>query len=192
MGSTPNHIVDFEKALEIVLTRARAVSRPAETEKTPLLQARTRILAQPILADRDQPPFDRSTRDGFALRAADWTPHTHLEIIGQVRAGDLWQRPPLAPSQAIEIMTGAPIPPGADAVLMVEHAVRTGKPLCSPPHPHPRRKCRPSRQRSCPRSPGRPCRNPHRPRRNRPRRHLRPLDPRSPRHAQSRHPRHRR
>ncbi len=125
MGSAPTSTVDFEQALQIVLAQARSAARPPGTEHLPLLASQSQILATAILADRDQPPFNRSTRDGFALHASAWTPEAHLEIIGQVRAGELWQGPPLAPNQAIEIMTGAPIPPGADAVLMVEHATRS-------------------------------------------------------------------
>ena len=129
MGSAPTSIVDFEQALQIVLTQARTAVVRLPPEQLPLLETQARILAQPVLTERDQPPFDRSTRDGFALRAADWNPDANLEIIGQVRAGELWSGPPLAANQAIEIMTGAPIPAGADAVLMVEHAVRSGSNL---------------------------------------------------------------
>jgi molybdopterin molybdotransferase len=129
MGLAPTSIVDFEQALRIVLAQAKSAERPAKTENLPLLDAQSRVLAQPLLADRDQPPFDRSSRDGFALRASDWTPEASLEIVGQVRAGQLWSSPALAAGQAIEIMTGAPIPSGADAVLMVEHANRSGNRL---------------------------------------------------------------
>jgi molybdopterin molybdotransferase len=129
MGSAPTSIVDFEQALQIVLTQAKAAPRSSSTQNLPLLEAQSRVLAAGLLTDHDQPPFDRSTRDGFALRATDWTPEAGLEIIGQLRAGQLWSGPTLAPNQAIEIMTGAPIPPGADAVLMVEHATRSGTTL---------------------------------------------------------------
>jgi molybdopterin molybdotransferase len=129
LGSTPTSVVDFEQALEIVLSRAKAAARVPEVEQLPLLEARARVLCAALLADRDQPPFDRSTRDGFALRAADWTSASSLEVVGQIRAGELWSGPALGRNQAIEIMTGAPIPAGADAVLMVEHATRSGKTL---------------------------------------------------------------
>ena len=126
MGSAPTSIVDFERALQMVLAQARSAARSTQSQPLPLLQSQSRILARPLLADRDQPPFDRSTRDGFALRAADWTSAASLEVIGQIRAGQLWSGPAVQRNQAIEIMTGAPIPPGADAVLMVEHATRSG------------------------------------------------------------------
>jgi len=80
-----------------------------------------RVLAADAVADRDYPPFDRSVRDGFAVRAAD-LPGT-LRIIGEVRAGEVY-RGSVGPGEAVEIMTGAPLPPGADAVVMVEHCLR--------------------------------------------------------------------
>jgi molybdopterin molybdotransferase len=116
----PNRILPYEAALAEVLAHAATLAAPASTETLPLLDAAGRTLAQPVLADRDQPPFDRSTRDGYAVRAADLG--KPLQLIGCLRAGQSWQGPPLAANQAVEIMTGAPVPPGADAVLMVEHA----------------------------------------------------------------------
>jgi molybdopterin molybdotransferase len=80
-----------------------------------------RILAEDISADRDYPPFHRSMRDGFAVREAD-IPGS-LRLIGEVRAGEAFAGT-LQPKTAIEIMTGAPLPIGADAVVMVEHCIR--------------------------------------------------------------------
>jgi len=117
-------VVEFEAALAEVMRHAALLRerRPAPgLETVPLLESAGRVLAEPVLADRDQPPFDRSTRDGFAVRAADLSAGNALKVIGQVRAGDSWAGAALAPGEAIEIMTGAPIPPGADAVVMVEH-----------------------------------------------------------------------
>ena len=96
------------------------------TEAVPLLGSLGRTLAAPVLADRDQPPFPRSTRDGFACRAADLTSGNALHVVGLLRAGDPWTGPALQPGQALEIMTGAPVPAGADCVLMVEHAALNG------------------------------------------------------------------
>jgi molybdopterin molybdotransferase len=94
--------------------------RSPRTESVELSSAAGRVLAEPLLADRDQPPFARSTRDGFACRAAEASQHKPLRIAGSIHAG---QPPsgPLPPGSAWEIMTGAPVPPGADAVAMVEH-----------------------------------------------------------------------
>jgi molybdopterin molybdotransferase len=94
-------------------------------ETIPLSSAAGRILAEPIHADRDQPPFPRSTRDGFACHASDANTHAFLRLAGQIHAG---QDPSAIGSgwvgsgEVWEIMTGAPVPAGADAVFMVEHA----------------------------------------------------------------------
>jgi molybdopterin molybdotransferase len=115
-------VVSFDEALRIVMSHATELPRPA-TETIPLLDCGNRVLAVPVLADRDQPPFDRSTRDGFAVRASEFG-RGAMKIAGQIRAGELWQGEALASGQTIEIMTGAPVPDGADAVVMVEHVER--------------------------------------------------------------------
>lgn len=122
MGKPAAGVVGFDEALKIVLAHAADLAVPA-TESLSLLDCSDRVLAEPILADRDQPPFDRSTRDGFAVRAADYGGGP-LRIAGQVRAGEQWQGDALQTGAAIQIMTGAPIPLGADAVVMVEHVER--------------------------------------------------------------------
>ncbi len=115
-------VLGFENALDLVLEKASTAS-DLKIDHLPLLAAHGRVLARAVLADRDQPPFRRSTRDGFALRSGA---PSHRSIVGQVRAGEHWSGPALAAAEAVEIMTGAPVPPGADAVLMVEHAVVSG------------------------------------------------------------------
>ncbi len=90
-----------------------------------LSQAQGRVLAKPLLADLDQPPFARSTRDGFACRAAEASTHRPLSVAGSIRAGEA-PSGPLPPGSAWEIMTGAPVPTGADAVVMVEHVATAG------------------------------------------------------------------
>lgn len=96
-------------------------ARPSQ-EVCGLEAAAGRVLADVIATDRDQPPFDRSTRDGYAVRAEDVGRGASLRVVGQRRAGQAIE-PALrvGPGQAVEIMTGAPLPEGADAVLMVEH-----------------------------------------------------------------------
>src|SRR5258708_22311846 len=92
-----------------------------------LEEAFGRILAMPVIADRDYPPFDRSTRDGFAVRAVDaQNPGARLECIGELREGGNFDGQVLA-GQCVEIMTGASVPPGADAVVMIEHTSREGR-----------------------------------------------------------------
>ena len=96
------------------------------TENVSLLQSTGRVLAEPVLADRDFPPFPRATRDGFAVRAADLkSVPTLLKVVGQVKAGSSYPRL-LSSGEAVEIMTGAPGPSGSDAVVMVEYTVRRG------------------------------------------------------------------
>jgi molybdopterin molybdotransferase len=107
----------------LVEQHAAGVS-PGEVETVDLLVGLGRVLAEGILADRDFPPFARATRDGYAVRAADLAKiPARLEVVGEVKAGD-WPEPgvpSVEPGQAVGIMTGAPLPAGADAVVMVEH-----------------------------------------------------------------------
>jgi len=131
--------LSFDEASALVAAYAaqRARFRPS-VERVELAWAAGRVLARPLRADSDQPPFARSTRDGFACRAAEASAHRPLAVAGSTRAG---QAPsgPLRSGTAWEIMTGAPVPAGADAVMMLEHveagsgsSVRTVRLL--PPH----------------------------------------------------------
>ncbi len=115
--------LDFEEARRIVVDSVRSLVKPRSTESVPLLEAHGRILANAVTADRDYPTLDRSLRDGYAVKAKD-VPGT-LHVRGEVRAGDKEQSP-LSDGEALEIMTGAPVPNGADSVVMVEHVVRNG------------------------------------------------------------------
>lgn len=92
-----------------------------DAESVDLEHAAGRVLAEDVAADRDAPALSRSVRDGYAVRASDLP--GELEIIGEVRAGDQFQGA-VGPGQAVEIMTGAPVPAGADAIVMVEHTER--------------------------------------------------------------------
>jgi len=113
----------FEQARACVLREVSAGRGSLPTEQVPSLEAAGRVLAEEITADRDYPPFPRSARDGFAVRAADVP--GELQVIGEVRAGDCF-RGFVSTGGAVEIMTGAPLPEGADAVVMVEHTERSG------------------------------------------------------------------
>jgi molybdopterin molybdotransferase len=114
-------VLGFDEALATVLEYAATLARP-RSEELALLACADRVLADAVLADRDQPPFNRSTRDGFALRAEDAA--APLRIVGQIRAGEQWHGGSLERGTAVEIMTGAPTPVGSDAVVMVEHIER--------------------------------------------------------------------
>src|SRR5712675_1099764 len=122
MNKAAASVVGFDEALKVVLAHAADLATPT-AELVSLLASQERVLAKAVPADRDQPPFDRSTRDGFAVRAADFG-NGPLKIAGQIRAGEQWGGSALQPGAAIGIMTGAPIPEGADAVVMVEHVER--------------------------------------------------------------------
>ena len=99
----------------------REVHASMTAESISLAEANGRILAETITADRDYPPFPRSARDGFAVRAED-LPAT-LRVIGEVRAGEIFPGEGVS-GEAVEIMTGAPVPDGFDAVVMVEQTTR--------------------------------------------------------------------
>jgi molybdopterin molybdotransferase len=117
-------VAGFDEALKIVLGHAAGVTG-GTSEVVELLSCGGRVLAEDVKADRDQPPFDRSTRDGFAVRAAD-VDGGLLKVVGQIKAGEQWEGEALGRKCTIEIMTGAPIPEGADAVVMVEHVELDG------------------------------------------------------------------
>ena len=120
----PGRVVSFEDARHLVEEHARNISS-VETESVDLLQALGRVLAEAIPADRDFPPFDRATRDGYAVRAADVAQvPSRLEVVGELKAGGGLPDPRVCvvgPRQAFAIMTGAPLPVESDAVVMVEH-----------------------------------------------------------------------
>lgn len=121
--SAPAAVLTFEEARRVVEDQAVLIE-PGKTEVVELLAAAGRVLAEAVLADRDLPPFPRSTRDGYAVRSGDLaTTPTTLDIIGEIKAGDKSDRilAGIGVGQTMSIMTGAPIPTGADAVVMVEY-----------------------------------------------------------------------
>jgi molybdopterin molybdotransferase len=94
-----------------------------------LVASSGRALAEPIIADRNIPPFPRSTRDGYAVRSVDLTQiPTTLDLIGEIKAGERLENIPakVGAGQTVSIMTGAPVPNGADAVVMVEYTDQRG------------------------------------------------------------------
>jgi molybdopterin molybdotransferase len=111
----------FTEAREMVLTTVRGARPALQTEAIPLDAAAGRVLAEDVAADRDAPALARSVRDGYAVRAKDLP--GELEVVGEVRAGERYAGV-VERGQAVEIMTGAPIPSGADAVVMIEHTSR--------------------------------------------------------------------
>jgi molybdopterin molybdotransferase len=111
----------FTEARETVLRTVRQGRASPLIEEIHLAGADGRVLAEDVAADRDSPAVARSVRDGYAVRAIDLP--GQLEVIGEVRAGEQFLGT-VGAGQAVEIMTGAPIPAGADAVVMIEHTRR--------------------------------------------------------------------
>jgi molybdopterin molybdotransferase len=108
-------------SVEEALRALEAETGPLDVIELPLDRARGHVLAEPVAADRDFPPTDRSAMDGFAVRAADVTRSGQaLDVVGEVRAGQPVGDIEVGPGQAVRIMTGSIVPPGADAVVMVE------------------------------------------------------------------------
>jgi len=117
-------MISVAEAIQIV----RNQTIPLPSERVPVSRALGRILAQDIVADSDLPPFNRAQMDGYAVRAADVDePPVRLRIVGESAAGRGWHNE-LQTGEAVRIMTGAPVPPGADAVQQVEltHELRDG------------------------------------------------------------------
>jgi molybdopterin molybdotransferase len=127
MPASPSQsVLSFEDARRVVEDHASQRS-PGAHETVDLVRAAGRILASPVAADRDIPPFPRSTRDGYAVRAADLARlPAKLALKGEIKAGPLPASAPITlnPGEAFSIMTGAPVPPGADAVVMIEYTSR--------------------------------------------------------------------
>lgn len=116
-------MIPVERALEIVLDGVVPV---AETETLPLPDAHGRTLAEDVTASRDQPPFAASAMDGYAVRAADTGDGAALRLVGESSAGHRFAGA-LGPGETVRIFTGAPMPDGADAVLIQEDAAAAGE-----------------------------------------------------------------
>jgi molybdopterin molybdotransferase len=115
----------YDEARRIVMTEAGRRTRPGSTIKLNAGEALGYVLAEEIRTDREYPPFDRSTRDGYAVRASEAAAGAKLRCAGEVKAGDSVTMP-LAAASCVQIMTGAAVPPGADAVVMIECTSRDG------------------------------------------------------------------
>lgn len=110
-------LLPVEDAIAAILARVPA----AQGEAVPLAEATGRVLLAPVIATHDQPPFDASAMDGYAMRAADVVDGHHLAVIGTSQAGAGFDGS-VGPGQAVRIFTGAPLPQGADTVIMQEEA----------------------------------------------------------------------
>jgi len=121
--------VTFEEARASVLEQVGRLRAAPECETVPLDAAAGRVLAAPVVADRDYPAVPRSIRDGYAVRAAD-TPG-RLRVAGEVRAGEAASAT-VGAGECVCVMTGAQVPEGADSVVMVEYTEREGDAVTVP------------------------------------------------------------
>ena len=114
-----------KKALQLVIDHCKQLKdRDLSSEVIPIREAYGRILAESVYLDTDQPPFDRSMRDGYAILSEDIQElPARLKCLGEVKAGEVSSLC-LKKGEALQIMTGAPVPAGADAVVMVEYTER--------------------------------------------------------------------
>jgi len=108
----------YAEALNLVLEQAK----PLPILRVPLAEALGLAVAEDILSQESIPPFTNSAMDGFALRAEDLQPGVRLKVVGVVAAGQVASLP-VKPGIALRIMTGAPVPEGADTVVPLEHTV---------------------------------------------------------------------
>src|SRR3954465_7422605 len=111
-------LLSVDEALAQMLASAHPVR---EVEEIPTLEATHRVLARPQRSTMDVPPMDNSAMDGYAVRVADGL---KLRVAQKIMAGAVGR--PLEPGTAARIFTGAPLPPGADAVVMQEHTTVDG------------------------------------------------------------------
>jgi len=116
-------MLTFQQARNEVISQISKLNRATATVNLSVWDAAGYVLAQDLIADRDYPPFDRATRDGYAVRASDSTAGATLRSIGEIKAGDALTQP-LEKGTCVQIMTGAPVPPEADAVVMIEYISR--------------------------------------------------------------------
>lgn len=121
--SSPGGLISVEEALSRLLTGVE----PLGTQTLPLAKANGRVLARDLSAHRDQPPFPASAMDGYAVRAEDIAdPPAVLKVVGEAPAGHAFGGR-VGPGEAVRIFTGAPVPEGANTILIQENASREGE-----------------------------------------------------------------
>ena len=114
-------MIAVSEALDAIL----ALVAPLSAETVDLRHAHGRVLAEPATAQRDQPPFDAAQMDGYALRGADLATGRPFRVVGTAAAGHAFAGV-IGPGEAARIFTGAPMPAGADRVVMQEDTGRSG------------------------------------------------------------------
>jgi len=116
-------MLSYEQARNKVIEQVGKRKGPRATAVISVWDALGLVLAQEVKTDRAYPPFDRSTRDGYAVRSKEAGPGAQLKCVGEIKAGDTVQEA-LASGTCWQIMTGAAVPLGGDAVVMIEHTSR--------------------------------------------------------------------
>ena len=118
-------MLTYEQARRTVIEQVEKARGPRAAANISIWDALGFVLAEEIKTDREYPPFDRSIRDGYAVRAAEAAPGATLRCVAEIKAGDTVTQP-LASGTCVQIMTGAAVPSGADAVVMIEFTGRDG------------------------------------------------------------------
>jgi len=118
-------MLSYEDARRKVIEQVGSMRGPRATTAVSAWDALGCVLAQEVKTDREYPPFDRSTRDGYAVRSKEAAAGATLKCVGEIKAGDTVEEA-LAPGTCLQIMTGAALPAAADAVVMIEHTQREG------------------------------------------------------------------
>ena len=115
-------MISVRQALDLIIDLAHKT----EIEHIDIADAVNRILAEQIIAVRDQPPFTASAMDGYAIIEADLNTRREFTIIDQIRAGDALSQRTIKSGETVQIFTGAPMPPGSDYVVIQEDVIREG------------------------------------------------------------------
>jgi len=118
-------MLSYEQARSKVVEEVGKRKGPRATTVASVWEALGLVLAQEVTTDREYPPFNRSTRDGYAVRSSEAAPGAQLKCVGEIKAGDT-VREALASGTCLQIMTGAAVPANADAVVMIENTSREG------------------------------------------------------------------
>lgn len=132
-------MITVDEARALVLDLAPEM----ETEQVPLAEAAGRVLAAEVTANRDQPPFAASSMDGYAVKATEVELHAMFKVIGEATAGQRFDGT-VGPGQAVRIFTGAPVPDGADFIVIQEDTQRRGDLLTITNDPGPKTNIRPA------------------------------------------------
>src|SRR6202047_583884 len=118
-------MLTYEQARRTVIEQVEKAKGPRATASLSVWDALGFVLAEEVKTDREYPPFNRSTRDGYAVRISEIAAGATLRCAAEIKAGDTVTQP-LASGTCVQIMTGAAVPSGADAVVMIEHTSRDG------------------------------------------------------------------